>query len=400
MLVNKVVWFLIGAVFFLSPWYYFSSGGFQFVDIFIVAMMFVLYISARNVVWVLLKEDIYKIYISIFVVSVLFFLLNFIVSSQESIFTLIGQNIYFVFLFSTFLGMFSFVFYQDQQLFLQRLQYLLLLSFLIPFAAFFMFRGYLFGGRFLLSFNNPNQLGFFALTSISISFYILLLAKKFGVKLNKTSSLTIINVCLFFFILSVTRAAVGILIIYMLSYSLIFKIDYRLKKNILLLFLFFAIVVLGVLLLGKFFMGYLSIARGAAGAEQNPQIVQDIYTRAYAGIGENITNFWYLFFGSGQDSRLDGVEKILEYHNNFVNIFSESGVIVLLLYLYFNLVILKKLYRCGGLYLLPYVCYIFYSLFQFTLRTRMNWLFLAFTVLVIFIARPPKKLRAVRSKFL
>lgn len=383
--------FFIGMTFFLLPWYYLSSGGFQLVDFSVIALFLMFLTCLKGPKFLCLREPTFKNYFWLWLIFILFVPLNFIASGNLESLNLLIQNIYYLILLVCFLVMYFFIYQDNPFKFYQRIQYLLLLSFIIPVAFFILGKSNTaMGGRMSLCFNNPNQLGFFALVSMSIFFYTQLLANDAGVKLNKWISVLVLNISMLFLVLSVTRSAVGMIILYILSYLLIFKSKFKTIKSVLYYLIITGVLVAGIILIGDYLLNHIAMARGSGSG--NPNIEQDIYSRAFAGLDTNISNAWYLFFGTGHDRRL-GDAFSLEYHNNFINIFSEVGLFGLCVYTYFSLYILKKLYQKRFIYTLPYLSYLFYSMFQFTFRTRMNWLFLAFVIFMIFLFRTQMQLK-------
>jgi hypothetical protein len=86
-----------------------------------------------------------------------------------------------------------------------------------------------------------------------------------------------------------------------------------------------------------------------------------------------------LLFGSG--SRLNPDE--LEFHNNFLEIFYQSGIIGLVLYALFSILVLYNLIKKNLLYAVPFIAFTLVSSFHFSQRSRFSWIFIAFTFLTL-----------------
>jgi hypothetical protein len=234
--------------------------------------------------------------------------------------------------------------------------------------------------RGVLSFNNPNQLGIYALLNMSLLFYMSLFANKSNLKINKWLSFTLLNIYLVFFIISASRAAFCVVPLYILSCSVIFRVK-QIRENPVASSIIIALI-LAIpcwFLLNKLFIRVEAVREH--GLFTVSQMQNESYLRIFTGIGYNLSNLFYFLFGVGEytnPARPNG----LEFHNNFIGIFNEIGVFGLLLYLYFNLSIMYSLLRKGILYLIPYLCYLEISSFHYIFRERINWLFLS---VIIFI---------------
>jgi hypothetical protein len=255
----------------------------------------------------------------------------------------------------------------------------ILLSSILPFLSFLKTGGVAF--RVSLTFNNPNQLGFFALVNLSLVYYLSLLGVQEGIQLRKILSLLIINVNALFLFLSASRACYPALGIYAISYFIIFKP--KLRGYNVWLFRIFAVVlsVYMMFAIGLFLFEHMVTTRQSMLPTSYLGLSSDIYYRAFKGLSTSFDHVWDFLFGSGSYT-VGGRDK-LEFHNNFSAIFNQVGLFGFIIYLYMNIIILRGLYQAGVLYLIPYGCYLYYSMFHYSYRTRFNWLFLAFVIFVI-----------------
>lgn len=235
--------------------------------------------------------------------------------------------------------------------------------------------------RPILSFNNANQLGFFALINLSIFTYLTLFANQMQIRLNKVLSLFIININLIFLFLSMSRATSPAIFLYFLAYPLMFKPE-SLKKRP---FLIGACILLATALwfaLISFYHHYLMPAAVVASTHNKGGFIQDFYLRAIQGVYFNLRDISYALFGYGS---LQNPERPLnlEFHNNFFSLFNQGGILALSLYILLMVNTFTKLFKKGWVYITPLACYLFYSQMHYAYRTRLNWLFFAMIIFIL-----------------
>ena len=235
--------------------------------------------------------------------------------------------------------------------------------------------------RVALSFNNPNQLGFYTLVNLAIFIYISQLAKEQKVVINKLLSMIIININLLFLFLASSRACIPVLTLYVISYFLIFRINVRGYGFWLFSIIGGSIGFSALYSLSHNLYLHMRITRSSRLPDDYDGLSFDIYSRAISGIEISFTNLWDFLIGSGSLST--ATRGTMEFHNNFFAIFNEVGLFGLIIYIYMNIVIIKELYKKGLVYIMPYFCYLFYSLFQYSYRARTNWFLLAIVMFIL-----------------
>lgn len=374
---NKLILYFSGLLFLLMPWYYMSSGLPQPVDL-VVIMLFSIFILIKLPHFkVIYKATIFKLIVYLTIYSIIVFLLNFIVSSMRITLNLIEQNIYYLVLLTLFLLMFL----RLQYLYGREKSYRLILWFiflscLFPLVTWLKHPAQM--TRISLTFNNPNQLGFFSLVNMSMIYYMGLLSKEHQVKMNRLMSVLILNINLLFLFLSASRSCYPVILLYIVSYFIIFNV--KLSRDMVWLYrllggCFALCATTG--LITKLFLHMKEIRYGRLPISFG-ELTYDFYYRALRGIDFNSMDIWSLLIGNGSYTTLS--RGYLEFHNNFIALFNQIGLLGLIFYLYINIAILRLLYQKGWLYLPPYFCYLFYSMFQYSYRTRLNWLFFAIII--------------------
>ncbi len=378
---RSLILILSSFMFFLLPWYYTESGSPQPVDIAIALLFLVLFLSRLpNLKFLTQYSSLFRTFLVFSSYSIITMLFVYILDTKDVTITLLILNFYYVILVTTFLLM---IFYlhqmYTQQKFYRLVLVFLMLDLIIPFC--FMAKGGAAIQRVSLSFNNPNQLGFFALVNFAFFMYITLWAKEQKILVNKWMSLIVINVNLLFIFLSASRACIPVILLYVCSYFLLFRIKVKGYSLWLVGLVGVAIGFVGIFSIGHKLYLHMVTTRLSMLPSDYSGLSNDIYFRAVRGINENFESIGYFLFGTGTYGT--GTRGTLEFHNNFVALFHQVGLIGLLLYVSMNLIILRELFKKGIFYLLPYTCYLFYSMFQYSYRTRVNWLLLAVVIFVL-----------------
>lgn len=379
---RQLIAFLSGTIFFLLPWYYTDSGLPQPVDVPILLLAFVFFIlRLPKLPYYFHHSQVFKVFLifSLYVTSIL--LINFIVDNQEITLFLTLQNLYFVLLVAVFLSMINYCKNNyTRAAYLNLILKFLVIDSLIPLI--YLFKTGIHANRIGLSFNNENQLGFFTLVNLSIFFYIGILAKNYHVKINKLLALYIININLFFLFLAASRACYPVILLYVLSYPLIFKINIHGFSRLLLWFLASTIIIFGIAFISyKMYLHMMDIRR-AMNPTDFAGLFADFYFRAVKGISSNFSSNWYFLFGNGTYTVI-GRERHLEFHNNFLATLNMVGIFGLFFYTYMNILITKDLLKKGFYHCIPFFCYLFYSMLHYSYRTRMNWILLVIFMFVI-----------------
>mgnify|MGYP003575182516 CR=1 FL=1 len=380
-----------GLIFFLLPWYYTDSGLPQPVDVpMIILVASLCLLGIPNSLTYFYHSKILRSFIFLSVYASIIFLIEFIISNQFISLLLLLQNFYFVLLLIGFLSFFSylknrydFAFFYKLTLIFLIVDLLIPLFFLTktitPILLFSQFQ--LSTSRISLSFNNQNQLGFFALVNLSLFFYMTLQARAHAIKIKKTLSMIIINLNLLLLFLSASRACYPIILLYVFSYPMIFNFRVRGFTQVLAGCLgAFAILVSLMEIAYKLYAHMLFVRKSTTPTDAFG-LFNDFYFRAIRGFSDVFSDSWYFLFGNGNYKSAS--RGSLEFHNNFLAMWNMIGLIGLLLYIYMNLLIFKNLMKKGFYYLMPYLCYLFFSMFHYSYRTRPHWILLAMFIFII-----------------
>lgn len=369
-------------LFFWVPYYHFKSGNLQPVDIIILLLFFVLLSMRKMKIFTIIKlSKIYNLTALLSLYSIFVLMINYVINGQSESLTLILQTVYAMLMLAVYLSI-LYALYTDlsKQKFYNKMIYCLLISTLMP-AIFIIAKSNVDPGRMSLSFNNPNQLAIFAMINMSIFFYMSLFARSNNLQIKRFISLFIINIDMVFLAISSSRAAFGLLFMYVLCYFLTFQMK-QVRENP-----FFSCLLIAILfaipawLLFNHFLMHIELMRDNSVFSLS-DLRSDSYIRMFQGLSYDFTNLFYFLFGVGQSSNPWRISN-LEFHNNFIGIFNQIGIIGLLIYIVLNIYIIKNLVSQGILYLIPYLCYLEVSFFHFIFRERVNWLFFA---VIIFIS--------------
>ena len=112
---------------------------------------------------------IYRIFLCFSLYFIVILLLNFIVNSNDITIFLIVVNMYYAILLTIFILLITYFWKMKNNQFYKLILSFLLIGLLLPLGKWMLLRKI--GAREELTFNNANQLGFFALCNFSILFY-------------------------------------------------------------------------------------------------------------------------------------------------------------------------------------------------------------------------------------
>ncbi len=390
---SKSILYLVYLTFFLLPWYYLRSGSAQPVDVAVIMLFAVLFFVRQLIFTPLLKlSGIYIFLLSLLIYTMLCFMLNYILFGQIETLQLLLQTIYFILMINVIVSAFINIYLNHtKQDFYKIVLNCLLLSTVIP-VMFYFVSQHNDLNRTVLSFINPNQLAIYALLEMSILFYITLFARECNLKVNKLASLCLINLYLLFFLVSVSRAAFPIVLLYLVSYFIIFKVKQFRQHTVAWILIILLLILLPTWLLFNDILLHFESVR-EANAFNMSALQDEINIRMLDGISYNFSSLFYFLFGVGQTSNPLRPQH-LEFHNNFMGIFNQVGIIGFVLYLILNISILRLLFKLGILYILPYACYLEMSCFHYLFRERINWCFFAVLILMTIY----KKLDVVKAE--
>lgn len=346
---DKVVIYFILLSFFLSQFYFWSSGVPQFSHIFIMVSIFLLFISKSKII--IEYSNIVLLFVSYIVfVNFAWYLIvldySYLISTVYWIFNLL------VFLLLTNLSSFQINYFYQK------------LLFIIPFSymvEIFIWLGelgrYDFEPRYNGLFNDPNQMAFWILSTCAIFLYI---------SQSNFKKIIVYFLALFLILLTMSRSAsVGFL---MLTLGFIFSQKRDMNKRI---FVFFGILAtFSVLIYFLYHLGIFDsvVQRFIEGVNQKDSQVE----------GRGLSNFLdypqYLIFGAGQGAHWLYNPTGNEIHSTWLGILFYYGIIGITLFLIFLYQIFKKLsFSNKMIFLGP----MFYGFTTYNARTLIFWFLLA-----------------------
>lgn len=378
---HKIILSLTYIIFLLMPWYQFNFFNTQPVDIIIVITFLVLALSRQLIGGAYIKISIiYFALVALSIYTLITFILNYLVFARTETIYLICLTIYIFIILITFISLINYLYMNNsKQEFYEKILQCLMLGTIVP-IIFMLFNINNQSYRQLLSFHNPNQLAIYALLNMGILFYLTLFARANSLKIKKISSIVLQNIYILFFIMSASRAAFGILLMYILLYFVLLNIKQMRTRPLL-----FAVICMCLLVLPSWFIiiHLISHMQGVreSGAFNFDVLISNAYTRMLDGLNYNFEHVFNFIFGMGSETNPLRPEQ-LEFHNNFIGVFNQIGLLGFILYVLFNINIIRVLSRFGFLYFVPYLSYTEVSLFHYIFRERINWLFIAALIII------------------
>ena len=295
---------------------------------------------------------------------------------------------YFVF-YSILIGIFYTLFYYDFEFIKQPLNYVYCLSSLVfisqivkhpkfisstIFAIFFslVVQLYVFKiiginveeARVILFFNNPNQLGLWAL---SLLVFIILLIVNNSMRLNnKLIIYTSLILCYFFIFLSISQAAIissGIILIILFGFFLRTKWVYLTLSILIIISLLFA---------SKFNLENIIFLNNVQNRIEN-ETKDDLGDNGLEGRNYTrlLNNTKYLIFGAGEGKVERFNDNKLEIHSTFANILFSYGIVGLII---FMMPFLNFINRKSIILILLLGSYFIFTLVHNTIRWPIFWI--------------------------
>lgn len=373
---NVTLGLLCIANFFLLPMYLFPSGGFQLVDISIILTAIVIFFQNK-----LPHNFNKKLIYGLLPFCIWVFLINLIY------FTIYQQRNEIRWTLALIYGFFQlFVF---SLLFLnlinnKKLGYIYV-ALIFSIIGCFVAKGYAEEGRATLSFNNPNQLAYYA--AILFSYTILLIQYKIDNNI-KTGYYLIIDILFiivvhFFILISFSRA--GMIVVLFLDLCLLFNM----KNNKYVFPIFFMFITISGLVL-IFNKDYVQKRLGARAPDQ--LVYKDSLKDRVLKPLEQLRGI-NILIGSGagghgriieQKGSISQTISTIEVHNTFGDILRSYGFIglILFLYWYFNVIWQGRKIKNG--------LWVMVAIFAFNnahigIRFRSFWILMAFFIVLIYL---------------
>lgn len=344
-------WFLYLLLF---PFQIFSPGSLQVSDYIILIGVLINY---KNIYKVSVYEK-YPKMLLYFCLYSLFIGITFSLLNSDLIFIKNPINYFYCLLFLYFLITVS-----HKETFFKFTLFGILFSTIIQFLIFLKYGTNSDEIRMSLFFNNPNQLGFWALNY----FLILILLKTQTIYINSKIIYVPLILCVLFIIISISQAAILSILLFIIYFIFIF-----LRKRI---FLAFILLILVTLLSIKFYtnINNVVIVKNAIERVSDDQTNDDLDDNGLEGRNYlRLINYpKYLFFGSaeGLNSRF-GNKDMNEVHSSFANLLFSYGIVGFIFFTipYLYIISNKNLFTivCFGIYLV-------FTLVHSTLRWPLFW---------------------------
>lgn len=265
--------------------------------------------------------------------------------------------------FYKFLGKEKFLFYFERIVYFSIIFYSLVFVVSLSFPEFgFNFRYPILERSIGLS-NNPNQPALYFSVIPLIWIYFAVKYKFYSINFNILFFILIILITYTFKSDAVFVSFVSATLIF-LSIYLFFKLGIYFKIFITSLILFSIIVCV---------LNFNSIAYTLDGEAYHGRL--ELIINAF----HHFDKIWYFGFGPGPHSFQSYDNNLWEVHNNFIDVFTQVGLIGMLIFIYINYYIAKGLFKNKEYILfIGFISLIVFSNFHFTFRQPIFWFFMFF----------------------
>jgi hypothetical protein len=270
----------------------------------------------------------------------------------------------------------------------------LLLSILL---AFLVKGAYEEGSRNALSFNNPNQLGYFAIIIMSYAIILINIKSKMGVETTRyqMADIALILCANFFAVLSASRGAIAGIAI--LDVWLLFNlINVKNAKMLISTGMATLIAIAYILFINPTFVQEQLEARpGRSITDINPEIVAKDQVQRNLTQLESLFGGLQLFVGEGGSGRsvmpsqgtfFGHQRRGIEVHNTFGSVLKIYGIIGLILFLIWAVKIFNATFNLKAI-LFVWAALMGYNMTHNGIRFRALWILLSFLVVAAFYVR-------------
>ena len=352
--------FFIGVI--LTPFYFSQSGGIQLSDIFFFSSFLFLITSKKNyLIFNATKRFSSLKYLKFFIFWS--FIINIIIYINWFQKNTLLSSIYYIYNYLILL-LFIANFRLGGKFFLVKIYYSFFISLLLVFLVGILNLDYLFSNndtlRRTVTFNNPNQLGYWALMIMTLFFILKNILSLEKIKYYNILFISSILMTLYLTIISLSKAA---------AISIIFLFIFNSINNYKILS-FLALISIAI-------FSYVELHEDNIISRISHRI-NDIGEASDDNLeGRNYDRIWkykeYLIFGAGEGTVQERFEKDNEIHSTFGTIFFSYGIIGLLSFLLFLLQYLKINKYSFITFLIPVLLY---GLTHMGLRSKIFWIIL------------------------
>ena len=382
--VNIIVYYILLFVYFVMEPFYFYESGLPKISDFILMLLFIFLLISNNL-------KIYKTHQMFIFLGVVFVGYIFLVNS---IWIVIHPNSDFI--FSTTYYIYNLlaclIIVCLYQIFGEKLFKLILISLIFSVGIQFLLGIILYTGssRETIFFNNPNQLGGYAIASLAI---LLVLSEK--ININKFLFITIIIMCFILAAFSLSKAALFSLIIILPLYFIFSRTNYKIR-NIPANILLFSLIIISFIVVipndSELFKDIPLVTnvqeRISSTGEQSDD---NLLGRGYDRI---INSPQYIVFGAGEgeNDRFKSVLSGKEIHSTIGNILFSYGIIGFTLFITW---VLYVIYQQRMAQIIPIIVLFIYGLSHNGIRDTLLWILI--TIVFVDKYRIPKFYREDRN---
>ena len=371
----KIPFFFFFSGIFLTPFYFFSSGGVQIADLFFI-LSFLAFIGNSKSHLMIKEIKRYKIltYLSTFTIWCSLVNLSYYLLWNDN--NTILAALYYIYNF--LLLALTLTYYKfNRSLFLKQFYYVVFLSLLLVFTLAILNLDYLFSAKDLyrrtVTFNNPNQLGYWALLVLTL---ILLLFKLINDRIRFKNLIILLSITMSFYLTMISLSKAAIVSIFLLILFFTFK---RLKVLLPIFFIFYFVFYLVEAKEDNFIGKYLSRINTIGKASDDSLK------------GRNYDRIWkypeYLLLGAGEGAIEERFNQDNEIHSTFGTIIFSYGLVGFLL---FSIFLYKCYIKDRSAFVVLILPITAYGLSHMGLRAKLFWITLGLFVLYINAKDLPK----------
>lgn len=359
---DKFILLLYGGYFILTPFYLWSSGLPQLADFILVLALILYFLKFR---FKLMMEKSSKRIMILLVIFLMWVAIINLVWTVLLSYNLFRPILYYLFNIIIAIGSISLLSNYKERL-LQVINKSIIISLVIQFL-YFITSGGVGLGRTTLSFNNPNQLGYFGILSAALLIII-------SNKLKKRSNNLIIGLLISFLLVLVSLSNASIISYLLLVFLYIFSNQTSIKSKRKLIIITSIIMFLVIYIYNNSFIiqeniFFQSLVNRLS--QTSEKVDSSLYVRGY----DRIVNYpQYLIFGAGEGQNYRFSSSGLELHSTLGNIQFSYGLIGTLL---FSGIIFKALYQDKFKHWYLIVSIFIYGLTHNGLRNSMLWIIIA-----------------------
>lgn len=361
--IDRLIFLLLSSYFILYPFYLWSSGLPQIADLFMVLLFNLCIYKNKGVFNYSIQQDNLIITNLLFVFYIVFInLLWVLILGQISSFI----NVSFYYIYNYFIVSTLLLLYNNYG---KKIQYLIYNSISISVGLqtiMFLINGNFTGKRMVGSFNNPNQLGYYSLLTISI---LIVLSNQIEVNSYWFIVIYVSNILLT--VASLSSTTIFSYLLVTVLYLLVRDNNKKIKKNMIITLIIIGLILIVIKVRTDYFETSLMIEGLRTRSRTIESKTTNIVTQR--GYDRIISYPEYWLFGAGEGGYLERFGVHMEFHSLLGNIQVSYGIIGSFLFINLLRISIKSNYLKNLSILIPVL---FYGITHNGIRSGLFWVLL------------------------